>query len=542
MPVEILPEGYADWIEFDDEPNILFMGEDPFWKTKTGGSDVNLAILYRGGPGFLDRSTDGGRTWASIIPSTSPDWFVEDDYYRVHQQASYGTEKNLCVPGRPSPAPANGNVDYMASSGSLANSGSQDVLVRHTIAAGAGSFRPTYTGWILYTTDDFVTHDWLQLNFNLNDPNDQITVGSEFSLADWHVTAGPADYRQWSTPKLVQYTDSVYGVHMELRTATLDDVTEHVWFEVDFNTSTKAFTTPNSTDPDTGHDVNSSGDPINTYYGVDTDVVVPVAVYNGDAYGGGRIRDRTGAGQPIWAHVGVSRYIESGGNILQLPDGTVTVSFKFAKEDDIKRAMALLTRIQGREYRPHSIRNTKSYIALAVYIYDALSVSDVVDGATTVTSALKRAHAWHRDNAQVLAQRHMTPIEPGLTDKKTLTAVPPIELPSNKNIRFLATVQDVVDEGKEMGHCVGGYWDRAVKGKEYLFHIEYKGEQATASVSSASGYVQCLGPNNYVNSASIYGEKLLKSWARSLPNIGVNVTHKIADFIALPLAAEEIPF
>jgi hypothetical protein len=267
-----------------------------------------------------------------------------------------------------------------------------------------------------------------------------------------------------------------------------------------------------------------------------------IAASRGDAYGGGRIRDRTGAGQPIWAHVGVSRYIESGGNILQLPDGTVTVSFKFAKEDDIKRAMALLTRIQGREYRPHSIRNTKSYIALAVYIYDALSVSDVVDGATTVTSALKRAHAWHRDNAQVLAQRHMTPIEPGLTDKKTLTAVPPIELPSNKNIRFLATVQDVVDEGKEMGHCVGGYWDRAVKGKEYLFHIEYKGEQATASVSSASGYVQCLGPNNYVNSASIYGEKLLKSWARSLPNIGVNVTHKIADFIALPLAAEEIPF
>jgi hypothetical protein len=98
-------------------------------------------------------------------------------------------------------------------------------------------------------------------------------------------------------------------------------------------------------------------------------------------------------------------------------------------------------------------------------------------------------------------------------------------------------VEDVIHEGEEMLHCIGGYWDAAVKGRQYLFHVEYKGEEATAAVSAKDGSVQCLGPSNARNVASDYGTNVLNAWSRSLPT-----TTRLL-FNVLPLANEEvIPF
>lgn len=54
------------------------------------------------------------------------------------------------------------------------------------------------------------------------------------------------------------------------------------------------------------------------------------------------------------------------------------------------------------------------------------------------------------------------------------TAKPPIPLPQIEGLRLLDTMVEVVAEGKEMVHCVGGYSPAAVEGRCYLFHYQGK--------------------------------------------------------------------
>ena len=343
MPVEILPEGIADWIEYDDEPDIMFMGEDPFCKTKTGGSDPNLAILYRGGPGFLDRSVTGGKTWSSILPGTNPPWFEVDDYYKYHADFNFFSSVNMCLPGRPSPAPGNGSVEYMGYSGSKATSGYHHVLVRHSVAEGAGSHLPTYTGWILSTINDWVTHDWFQIQFDIEDLNDQLIIGDEFHLTTWSNQSGQPDFTDWGAGEsLIRYSDSLYGVHTRGGTAG----PEAMWFEVDFNTTTKVFTTPNPTHANNVHTIFKSGDVISGYIDVHSDVLIPRAVYSGESFGGGLIQDRVSGGSPTFARIGVVRFTSGGGSISyddtyisgRLDDPDTGASFVFAHFKYINKA------------------------------------------------------------------------------------------------------------------------------------------------------------------------------------------------------------
>lgn len=172
MPVEILPEGNPDWIEYSAKAGILFLDIDPFWKTKTGG-DPNLATMYRGGLGFFDQSTDGGRTWSTIVPSTDPPWFTggENMWDSVYNKFE------------PMPRPANGApsydnqitaptpslLRYQSYSGSSARTGEHVVLCAYNVADAAGylnqgdSDNELELGWVLYTFDDWATHGWHQI-------------------------------------------------------------------------------------------------------------------------------------------------------------------------------------------------------------------------------------------------------------------------------------------------------------------------------------------------------------------------------------------
>jgi len=166
----------------------------------------------------------------------------------------------------------------------------------------------------------------------------------------------------------------------------------------------------------------------------------------------------------------------------------------------------------------------------------------------------KRSEEWHH---QRNVERQLNSIDWDIDYEEMLTletARPPIDLPKDKNIRFLATHGDVVIEGDVMHHCIASYATSALKGKCYLFHIEYGGEKASVEVKP-QGYVgQAYGPKDVINRASIYGRKVLTKWAEGLVGAGEPIlSDKISGLKQKPvnpiqvmerhlLGVDEIPF
>jgi hypothetical protein len=97
------------------------------------------------------------------------------------------------------------------------------------------------------------------------------------------------------------------------------------------------------------------------------------------------------------------------------------------------------------------------------------------------------------------------------------TQLPPIPLPETEGITFLATVGEVKAEGKRMGHCIAGYAREAQLGRCFLFHIDYKGEMASAEVSPSGRLMQCHGVRNRDNKAVDWGTKQLNRWLQNWP-------------------------
>lgn len=93
-------------------------------------------------------------------------------------------------------------------------------------------------------------------------------------------------------------------------------------------------------------------------------------------------------------------------------------------------------------------------------------------------------------------------------------ARPPIPLPCEDGIHFLADVSEVIAESREMKHCVATYAGSAVYGRCFLFHIEYEGERATVEVDCHGKVRQSLGPMNQANRAARYGREVLERWGR----------------------------
>src|SRR5207237_7604362 len=78
----------------------------------------------------------------------------------------------------------------------------------------------------------------------------------------------------------------------------------------------------------------------------------------------------------------------------------------------------------------------------------------------------------------------------------TPTRMPPIPLPEVAEVRFLDTVGAVCNEAERMQHCVATYVDLAVQGNCFLFHVDYKGEEATIEVGCEGAVRQAQGPRN----------------------------------------------
>lgn len=130
-----------------------------------------------------------------------------------------------------------------------------------------------------------------------------------------------------------------------------------------------------------------------------------------------------------------------------------------------------------------------------------------------ITTLYERAKEWH--NRPDRYRGYGGSAYDTTLNKDVPTAKLP-KMPEIKGVTFLATVGDVVAEGKKMHHCIASYAERAVKGEYYLFHCDHNGEAASIAITPNGDIHQCYGPCNQKNSASKYAEKEFQKWIRKV--------------------------
>jgi len=91
-------------------------------------------------------------------------------------------------------------------------------------------------------------------------------------------------------------------------------------------------------------------------------------------------------------------------------------------------------------------------------------------------------------------------------------------------VTFLDTTHKIVEEGNLMKHCISSYIKEAADGTYLVFHIEYNGYMATASLRKVMiigkddtkktwMFSQCHGPRNQDNKSVKFGKEILMEWA-----------------------------
>ena len=213
-----------------------------------------------------------------------------------------------------------------------------------------------------------------------------------------------------------------------------------------------------------------------------------------------------------------------------------------SSDEDLKEAIRYIWKYFPM-YGKDNFRRRKAILHSLNMIFDyPLPIGD-----WDIIGLAKRSEAYHHDlEMQERARRLQWEKE----NEKMLTAktaLPPIPLPRDENIRFLDSYKSVHEEGELMKHCIASYAGSAVKGWCYLFHVDYKGEMASVEVN-ADGYIsQSYGPADSINKASEYGRRTLGRWGKQLANktpvLNANseITYLEVDYAPLQVV-EECPF
>ncbi|MDX2166641.1 MAG: PcfJ domain-containing protein [Deltaproteobacteria bacterium] len=155
---------------------------------------------------------------------------------------------------------------------------------------------------------------------------------------------------------------------------------------------------------------------------------------------------------------------------------------------------------------------------VAAYLLDAFGPA-VRRFEQVVAHAIRRHQAiGHRRglDADIDDLRHLLDL-PARPSPDMPTAAPPAPPPAVAGLRFLATVGEVIEEGRRMGHCIGLYADRAVSGECFLFHAEHQGSTASIEVGAEGRVRQASGPRNRHNAACDWARRVLGQWIRSWP-------------------------
>lgn len=154
-------------------------------------------------------------------------------------------------------------------------------------------------------------------------------------------------------------------------------------------------------------------------------------------------------------------------------------------------------------------RKISSLEGLCTYLLD---YNEKYEGS--LIGLLRRSEEWHR---RIVHNRNRSSTK---YSDDTPTAKLPAEL-NIEGIKFLGTVGEIIEEGQKMSHCVASYADAAVKGRSYIFHIEYKNQMATCEITSFGDDYrinQIHGPNNQDNKASEWGKKTINGWISKFLN------------------------
>lgn len=224
---------------------------------------------------------------------------------------------------------------------------------------------------------------------------------------------------------------------------------------------------------------------------------------------------------------------------------SILASFKsYLGEEKLEKFISVLTKSTDEqvreairfiwEYFPARKNDFRSYGAIIH------SLSIIFDypydiGDWDIMGLAKRSEKYHHDLDVARRERRLEEVKANKELFESRTAIPPIPLPADDNIKFLDSFQSVFFEGERMKHCIENYAVNAIKGECYLFHIDYEGEMASVEVDPWGRVGQCYGPNNTFNKASQYGEKALKKWGRELFDKKPKIYSKTYTY-------EEIPF
>jgi hypothetical protein len=209
----------------------------------------------------------------------------------------------------------------------------------------------------------------------------------------------------------------------------------------------------------------------------------------------------------------------------------IDIIIKASRKDILTALQIVSSDIYG---EPHSQQKSRlkkrDFDSFLTYIQDYYHAMER-EGNTTYHGNLvglaRRSVRWHQEMRQRpghidydmygnmiydnMPYGNMHPFSPRF-DEQTQTALPPIPLPENPHITFLANVQAVYREGTTMQHCIASYAGDAVQGQCYLFHVDYQGTTASTMIDAYGRMVQSFGPHNVTNVASRYGAQMLGSW------------------------------
>ncbi|WP_218932272.1 PcfJ domain-containing protein [Adhaeretor mobilis] len=176
--------------------------------------------------------------------------------------------------------------------------------------------------------------------------------------------------------------------------------------------------------------------------------------------------------------------------------------FMHASRSDIYRVMQIIGNELQCELSPRRLEDIGSAVR---YLMD---YPDAHHGR--LQGLARKSIEWHRDGAIYELDRDAS------SHLDQSTARPPIEMPADPNVTFLASIREIYREGKEMHSCVAGLADAASAGRVYLFHCEHNGHRATIQVGPTGQFVEASGPCNQQNQASAYGRKVLLTWGERL--------------------------
>ncbi len=178
--------------------------------------------------------------------------------------------------------------------------------------------------------------------------------------------------------------------------------------------------------------------------------------------------------------------------------------FQHATAAEIAHAMARIGSETNRELHPRRLEDLRFVVR---FLCD---YPEPYHG--TLAGLAQRAIRWHR---QVHERQRLEQLVRSLGGPDRPTARPPIPLPTVPGITFLATVGEVAEEGARMKHCIATRAPDAIKGRCFLFHVDYRGERASVEVSADGNIADAEGPRNTANAAVWWGPRTSEHGAQA---------------------------